>query len=174
MSDVRFQDKYRRYIRDPRCAANAPGVGTNALKASANVRGSGGRSGNNSRPLTEMAEGRAVTAFFARVLGTAFAPPTMHLTREDGPMVKSTASGSKTVPGAARVFRLEGGRVKRDLSPAAMTGEGSALIQPGPRGAPNAEQIRVRAYEKWCRAGRPTDDGVHFWLEAERELRAET
>jgi hypothetical protein len=30
--------------------------------------------------------------------------------------------------------------------------------------------IRLRAYAKWEAAGRPDGDGVHFWLEAEREL----
>ena len=30
--------------------------------------------------------------------------------------------------------------------------------------------VRVRAYEKWERAGRPSGDGVEFWLEAKREL----
>jgi hypothetical protein len=31
-------------------------------------------------------------------------------------------------------------------------------------------EVRVRAYEKWERAGRPAGDGVDFWLEAKREL----
>jgi hypothetical protein len=34
------------------------------------------------------------------------------------------------------------------------------------------EQVRLCAYLKWERAGRPASDGVQFWLEAERELRA--
>ena len=32
------------------------------------------------------------------------------------------------------------------------------------------EDIRLRAFYKWSAAGRPGGDGVHFWLEAEREL----
>jgi hypothetical protein len=34
--------------------------------------------------------------------------------------------------------------------------------------------IRLSAYFKWLRAGRPECDGVSFWLEAERELLAAT
>jgi hypothetical protein len=30
--------------------------------------------------------------------------------------------------------------------------------------------VRQRAYKKWEEAGRPSGDGVNFWLEAEREL----
>ncbi len=31
------------------------------------------------------------------------------------------------------------------------------------------EKIRCLAYEKWEKAGRPTSDGVEFWLQAEQE-----
>jgi len=34
----------------------------------------------------------------------------------------------------------------------------------------SAEVIRLFAYRKWENAGRPTGDGVQFWLEAEQEL----
>lgn len=34
----------------------------------------------------------------------------------------------------------------------------------------SAEDIRFRAYEKWESAGKPTGDGVPFWLDAEKEL----
>lgn len=34
------------------------------------------------------------------------------------------------------------------------------------------QSIRELAYAKWEAAGRPDGDGVQFWLEAERELRA--
>lgn len=34
----------------------------------------------------------------------------------------------------------------------------------------STEEIRLCAYRKWERAGRPTGDGVRFWLEAEHEL----
>lgn len=30
-------------------------------------------------------------------------------------------------------------------------------------------QVRERAYEKWQEAGCPPDDGLEYWLEAERE-----
>ena len=33
-----------------------------------------------------------------------------------------------------------------------------------------ADDVRLRAYEKWERAGKPPGDGVQFWLEAEQEL----
>jgi len=34
-----------------------------------------------------------------------------------------------------------------------------------------AEDIRLRAYRKWESAGKPTGDGIRFWLDAEQELR---
>ena len=34
----------------------------------------------------------------------------------------------------------------------------------------SAEAIRHQAYGKWEIAGKPTGDGIAFWLEAEREL----
>jgi len=34
-----------------------------------------------------------------------------------------------------------------------------------------AENIRLCAYRKWESAGRPTGDGVQFWLEAEKEMK---
>ena len=33
------------------------------------------------------------------------------------------------------------------------------------------DDIRLLAYQKWERAGKPPGDGVRFWLEAEKELR---
>jgi hypothetical protein len=33
-----------------------------------------------------------------------------------------------------------------------------------------AEAIRLCAYRKWESAGKPTGDGIQFWLEAEQEL----
>ena len=35
------------------------------------------------------------------------------------------------------------------------------------------EKIALRAYEKWCKRGRPHGTHVQDWLEAERELQAE-
>ena len=34
----------------------------------------------------------------------------------------------------------------------------------------SADDIRHRAYRKWESAGKPTGDGISFWLEAEQEL----
>ena len=34
------------------------------------------------------------------------------------------------------------------------------------------EAIRVRAFQMWERAGKPEGEGLHFWLEAEKELKA--
>ena len=34
--------------------------------------------------------------------------------------------------------------------------------------------IQLGAYHKWEAAGRPPGDGVQFWLEAERQVAAET
>ena len=33
-----------------------------------------------------------------------------------------------------------------------------------------ADDIRLCAYRKWERAGKPTGDGIPFWLQAEQEL----
>jgi hypothetical protein len=35
------------------------------------------------------------------------------------------------------------------------------------------EKIAMRAYEKWCKRGRPQGTHVQDWLEAEAELKAE-
>jgi DUF2934 family protein len=44
-------------------------------------------------------------------------------------------------------------------------------IEPSPNGQlVSEEEIRFRAYQKWQAAGKPSSDGVQFWLEAEREL----
>lgn len=32
------------------------------------------------------------------------------------------------------------------------------------------QAVRLLAYQKWEAAGRPSDDGVRFWLQAEHEL----
>ena len=36
------------------------------------------------------------------------------------------------------------------------------------------EKIAMRAYEKWCKRGQPQGTQVQDWLEAERELQAES
>jgi hypothetical protein len=33
------------------------------------------------------------------------------------------------------------------------------------------EAVRLCAYQKWEAAGNPSGDGIHFWLQAEQELR---
>lgn len=33
-----------------------------------------------------------------------------------------------------------------------------------------ADDVRLCAYRKWESAGKPTGDGIQFWLEAEHEL----
>jgi hypothetical protein len=35
------------------------------------------------------------------------------------------------------------------------------------------EKIAARAYERWCKRGRPHGSAVQDWLEAERELQME-
>jgi hypothetical protein len=34
----------------------------------------------------------------------------------------------------------------------------------------SADEIRLRAYLRWEAAGKPSGDGLSFWLEAEQEL----
>jgi hypothetical protein len=41
---------------------------------------------------------------------------------------------------------------------------------PIPTSELSEEKVRARAYEKWEAAGRPSGDGVCYWLEAEQEL----
>ena len=36
------------------------------------------------------------------------------------------------------------------------------------------EKIAMRAYDKWCKRGRPHGSEKQDWIEAEAELRAET
>lgn len=36
--------------------------------------------------------------------------------------------------------------------------------------AASPEDIQLRAYRKWEQAGKPSCDGIQFWLEAEQEL----
>jgi hypothetical protein len=34
----------------------------------------------------------------------------------------------------------------------------------------SVEDIRLCAYQKWVRKGKPSGDGTRFWLDAEKEL----
>jgi len=54
-----------------------------------------------------------------------------------------------------------------DQTPAAVV---PADDERDPKARPaTAEAIRLCAYAKWETAGRPSGDGVEFWLEAEQE-----
>jgi hypothetical protein len=56
--------------------------------------------------------------------------------------------------------------------------EMSRVVTPGV-GQPNTpiklphDKVAMRAYEKWCKRGRPQGTDMQDWLEAERELQAE-
>jgi len=54
------------------------------------------------------------------------------------------------------------------------TTETQTVVTPGEKGKhtqlASAETIRICAYQKWESAGKPTGDGIQFWLEAEKEL----
>jgi len=53
-------------------------------------------------------------------------------------------------------------RIVKPTAAAESYGDGTALPE---------DAIRIGAYLRWDAAGRPGGDGVHFWLEAEKELR---
>jgi len=63
---------------------------------------------------------------------------------------------------------------KAQLDPTAPTTTTSAAVATGDNDdngqMVSAEDIRLCAYLKWEAAGKPTGDGVPFWLEAEQEL----
>jgi hypothetical protein len=42
----------------------------------------------------------------------------------------------------------------------------------GQDGKLSDETVRVNAYYKWEHAGKPIEDGIRFWLEAENELKS--
>jgi hypothetical protein len=50
------------------------------------------------------------------------------------------------------------------------TASASANVVPAAGGNSVEDEIRRRAYLKWEAAGRPSGDGLPFWVEAEREL----
>jgi hypothetical protein len=58
--------------------------------------------------------------------------------------------------------RPAAGRMTLAASPSAANGNKTKTI--------SDEEIRLCAYQKWERAGRPVGDGVKFWLEAKQEL----
>jgi hypothetical protein len=56
--------------------------------------------------------------------------------------------------------------MSRVSAPPAPTGMTSAVKVPH-------EKIAMRAYEKWCKKGRPCGTDKQDWIEAENELKAE-
>jgi hypothetical protein len=61
---------------------------------------------------------------------------------------------------------MEGQHMSRISTP---SGPQSGTMQPK---IPH-EKIAMRAYEKWCKRGRPQGSDVQDWMEAEAELKAE-
>ena len=59
--------------------------------------------------------------------------------------------------------------MSRASSPSTSQQSGSQMQQ----GQIPRDQIAMRAYEKWCRRGRPHGSDRQDWLEAEQELRNE-
>jgi hypothetical protein len=68
-------------------------------------------------------------------------------------------------PNNQRLFFKEGQQMSRVVTP----------TQPGTSNTPKVphEKIAMRAYEKWCKRGRPHGTDKQDWTEAEKELRAE-
>lgn len=59
----------------------------------------------------------------------------------------------------------------RPVPPASTTQPAVAPIETNHRTrSVSADDIRLSAYGKWEWAGKPSGDGVQFWLEAEQEL----
>lgn len=53
--------------------------------------------------------------------------------------------------------------------PVQETPPANLLIPPQPV-VPVDDAVRTRAYQLWEAAGRPEDEGMRFWYEAEKEL----
>jgi len=73
-------------------------------------------------------------------------------------------------------MRQNGARLASpELAPTPNAGNGASIMAEGVLREANRRwseaTIRLRAYEKWEAAGRPSGDGAEFWLDAERELR---
>jgi hypothetical protein len=56
--------------------------------------------------------------------------------------------------------------------PSKATSTAKAAVASGDNNVPSVstEAIRLCAYRKWESAGKPTGDGIRFWLEAELEM----
>lgn len=61
-------------------------------------------------------------------------------------------------------------RGRTGFAPTATSTEASNAAAEEPHELVSTEDIRLCAYRKWESAGKPTGDGVQFWLEAEHEL----
>ena len=67
--------------------------------------------------------------------------------------------------------------VTRDIEKTAAVTHSQVAAEETPTAAcvtPCEDRIRDLAHQKWQAAGCPEGDGVTFWLEAERELAAQT
>ena len=47
----------------------------------------------------------------------------------------------------------------------------SRLLTNGPQGEPTHDEIALRAYSLWEQQGRPQNQEIAFWLQAETQLR---
>jgi len=75
----------------------------------------------------------------------------------------------KTAPSAKRASASP--TRKRSSPTRKRSATASVLAEPSPNGQPiSQEAIRLCTYRKWEAAGKPSGDGVNFWLEAEQEL----
>ena len=52
-----------------------------------------------------------------------------------------------------------------NTTPGVAAGDKASSLRPV-----TADDVRLCAYRKWERAGKPPGDGVQFWLEAEQEV----
>jgi hypothetical protein len=69
--------------------------------------------------------------------------------------------------------RAAKGTARPAVRPAQERNEAASISPIPTAGHPvSAQEIRLRAYLKWEAAGKPSGDGLQFWLEAERELHA--
>jgi hypothetical protein len=85
------------------------------------------------------------------------------------------AAGQKEAQDYLRDCRHRNERVDTQRVLSLSTANASAAPSSTPASKSLSEDdIRRRAYFQWEAAGRPVDDGVRFWLEAERELAGNT
>ena len=63
-------------------------------------------------------------------------------------------------------FHMEAHHMSRVVTPSTTSPGANATMVP-------TDKIAMRAYEKWCKRGRPPGSDKQDWYEAEAELRAE-